>query len=360
MLPKKNGLTLLELLVIIALIGILAAILLPPLTSHPYPPRRASCANNLKQLGLSMKMYANESKGERYPPMHVEMTHPDHVNADDPNPSKWDSFLYSFTPRLQAIYPEYMHDYKIFICPSDSGNRLADRDDLSCVVYDNSWDEGSTNPDVMEGCMDEIGGSYTYFAWAFDKIGLDDSRLPDPPELLEASWGLIGQEFDFSGPHGSSIWYPTQLAGTLTAVHHKAFPLLNSEDEGNWQEQFARFWDEDQILNATNIDASAWKTTTDFGNGYSNTIFRLREGIERFMLTDITTIDDPFNVQATIPVVLDNAYMYPAGFNHIPGGSNVLFMDGHVEFIKYNERSPVSAGAALIVVTIQEHEFREE
>jgi len=35
-------------------------------------------------------------------------------------------------------------------------------------------------------------------------------------------------------------------------------------------------------------------------------------------------------------------------FNHVPGGANVLYMDGHVEFLKYpNERAPVCQAMAL-------------
>jgi prepilin-type processing-associated H-X9-DG protein len=82
---------------------------------------------------------------------------------------------------------------------------------------------------------------------------------------------------------------------------------------------------------------------------------RLREGVERFLITDINNPAGSTAAQSTVFIMWD-AYSTNttrdngrgvdgvARFNHVPGGSNVLYMDGHVEFVRLNAKAPMRVG----------------
>jgi prepilin-type processing-associated H-X9-DG protein len=90
------------------------------------------------------------------------------------------------------------------------------------------------------------------------------------------------------------------------------------------------------------------------GNSGAETVYRLREGIERFLVTDINNPGAANTVQSALPIMCDLLSNNPAvdAFNHVPGGCNVLYMDGHVEFLKYPGKGPVSKAMATVASAI--------
>jgi prepilin-type processing-associated H-X9-DG protein len=71
-------------------------------------------------------------------------------------------------------------------------------------------------------------------------------------------------------------------------------------------------------------------------------IQRTREGIARFFVTDINNPGASAKAESELPVMFDHVSTVAANFNHVPGGINILYLDGHVEFEKYPGNFPAT------------------
>ena len=125
----RRGFTLIELLVVIAIIAILAAILFPVFARAREKARQASCMSNLKQIGIAVRMYAQDHHDLL--PM---------ANEYPASPPPADGY-HQGPPAIYDVLDPYTRNKQIFRCPS-----YPDKEQTVGYVV-NGWpDAGGTRP----------------------------------------------------------------------------------------------------------------------------------------------------------------------------------------------------------------------
>jgi len=275
--------------------------------------QRLSCQENLKTIGEALRMYADESKGEFYPPQKSR----DCTGGVQP----WSGAM-----DMTGVSPEYLAELDLLVCPAYPAGG-------SAVEI---WDEGKTtnprwkpaqgfsNNGVVEPC-EMLAKPYYYYGWALSEATFESAlrTVPRAPE-------------------------------DIVPPHHKDGGLKISV-EFDRQFHMERFKMAVASM-ASDLVPKTWNLTNAEGKPIElpigSTITRLREGAERMYIHDIGNPAASGQAQARIVVIHEELFEEPVDFYHGAGRVNILYMDGHVESrewqMSYSAAFPLNEAGAIL------------
>lgn len=152
----RHGFTLIEVLVVVAIIALLITILLPSLTRARYQAQATVCLGNLRQLGIGVIAYAN-TFNEYIPP--VDPAQKDVGPKDTQVGPDWNYQVGS--DDMSVYYPKYGPTLKLWECPA-ARNVMRNRDDLK-LTYDQQ-------PGYLGGESPRFGSAYEYNPWQYNVV----------------------------------------------------------------------------------------------------------------------------------------------------------------------------------------------
>lgn len=201
---RSQGFTLIELLVVIAIIAILAGLIFPVFLTARGKARESVCFSNLRQIGMSVSMYAQDNDG-----LYPYAIDP----ADRYTPIIWSPFpnFQKDLPSIQMVHEAlqpYVKSKALFHCPADTGFDIEDFTGLPL--------------DATPGSYEKFGTSYYYRT---------EIALRHAGETTFQNPAQVNVLFDGAGKWHGSLFPLAQRYSTLFADGHVKSLTRNRLDE---------------------------------------------------------------------------------------------------------------------------------
>jgi prepilin-type N-terminal cleavage/methylation domain-containing protein/prepilin-type processing-associated H-X9-DG protein len=182
----RRGFTLVELLVVIAVIAILAALLLPALSSAKMAAYRIQCGSNLHQIGVALHMCAEDSN--KYPAFGDSRRPPVPTTQEEARSVFWDA----------KILPFVVGSGRVFLCPALPRIKPRSRSSKNNIVTDD-WSvldaDGVLWPNRSYGYIGAgVGISPMQLSAGGPSLGLDpmlELSLGSPQTAFRPASGVV-------------------------------------------------------------------------------------------------------------------------------------------------------------------------
>jgi prepilin-type N-terminal cleavage/methylation domain-containing protein/prepilin-type processing-associated H-X9-DG protein len=270
----RRGFTLIEFLVVIAIIAVLIGLLLPAVQKAREAANRMSCQNNLKQIGLALHGY-HDTYG-RFPALDFAYANGYYLKgADTSNDWDFDGYPWRVKPYLEQQNATIGSVIASYFCPSDPRNALS------------SFGEGLTS--YPSTCSTDVAGPYRNGFGASDNY--DGIIVGDTYRNTASGWQYVPP---------ARITTESITDGTSNTIMVCERPPRSDSDFGWW----------------------AW--------GYLDTT----TPVQRNLAADLAVPGCPLPAIFKKGSLADPC-SFNAPWSFHDGGANSLFSDGHVAFFDY-------------------------
>ena len=209
--PRHRAFTLLELLVVIAVIAILASMLLPELSKAKQRAQMIKCLSNLHQVGIAMNFYLDDNR-DMFPPTQVsqydstvaanspaDYVHANFLGGNDPLPE----FKAGIPPATNRLLNPYVPAGEAWHCPADRGIQ-----------------------NFKPTCFGAVGNDYRFNGYLFGDY--ENAHVAEDPVynlgLKKEAWPPDPSRFILMHEHAAYPWFANTPNYQITSWHGASNP----------------------------------------------------------------------------------------------------------------------------------------